>query len=268
MEQSTLFFNQIPASIIEATDLNDFEKLLFGEVYTMANSYGSIFPTNSYLAKRYGKTSWTISITLKKLQEKGYIRMEYEYEGKEIKRRFIYPYLDLTKGGIVKKPKPPLEISNKGIVKKPKDNISINKSINRSNNNNMSDKSDREIPYLKIIDYLNEKTKRNFRNVEANKKLIRARWNEGYKLEDFKTVIDNMAVNWAGKNFDGVPAENYLQPKTLFSNKFDSYLNQTPLKSKRAVNGIPEWSKPQSSKDRKYLTDEEVEAFINGLEDS
>lgn len=95
--------------------------------------------------------------------------------------------------------------------------------------NNMSDKSDEVIPYSEIISYLNEKTGRGFRNVEANKKLIKARWNEGFKVEDFKTVIDNMVTNWSGKVFNGVPAENYLQPKTLFSNKFDNYLNQKPV---------------------------------------
>ena len=92
----------------------------------------------------------------------------------------------------------------------------------------MSDKSDVSIPYSEIIDYLNEKTGRSFRNVDANKKLIKARWNDGYKLDDFKTVIDNMVANWSGKEFNGTPAETYLQPKTLFSNKFDSYLNQIP----------------------------------------
>ena len=93
---------------------------------------------------------------------------------------------------------------------------------------NMSDKSDDVIPYSEIIEYLNEKTGRSFRNVDANKKLIKARWNDGYKLDDFKTVIDNMVANWSGKEFNGTPAETYLQPKTLFSNKFDSYLNQIP----------------------------------------
>ena len=93
---------------------------------------------------------------------------------------------------------------------------------------NMSDKSDVSIPYSEIIDYLNEKTGRSFRNIDANKKLIKARCNDGYKLDDFKTVIDNMVANWSGKEFNGTPAETYLQPKTLFSNKFDSYLNQIP----------------------------------------
>ncbi|MDG4985155.1 conserved phage C-terminal domain-containing protein [Lactococcus lactis] len=134
-------------------------------------------------------------------------------------------------------------------------------------NNTMSDKSDDVIPYSEILDYLNKKTSRSFRNVEANKKLIRTRWNEGYKLDDFKAVIDNMVVNWSGKNFNGVPAENYLQPKTLFSNKFDSYLNQTQIKStnSKVVKGVPEWSNPQTKKDREYMTNEEVEALINGL---
>ena len=134
-------------------------------------------------------------------------------------------------------------------------------------NNTMSDKSDDVIPYSEILEYLNKKTNREFRNVESNKKLIRARWNEGYKLDDFKTVIDNMVVNWSGKNFNGVPAENYLQPKTLFSNKFDSYLNQIQIKStnNKVVKGAPEWSNPQTKKDREYMTDEEVEALINGL---
>ena len=93
---------------------------------------------------------------------------------------------------------------------------------------NMSVKTDEVIPYSEIIEYLNEKTGRSFRNVDANKKLIKARWNDGYKLDDFKMVIDNMVANWSGKEFNGTPAETYLQPKTLFSNKFDSYLNQIP----------------------------------------
>ena len=95
---------------------------------------------------------------------------------------------------------------------------------------NMSVKTDEVIPYSEIVDYLNEKTGRKFKSIEANKKLIRARWNDGYKLDDFKTVIDNMVINWSGKDFNGTPAETYLQPKTLFSNKFDGYLNQITRK--------------------------------------
>ncbi len=135
-------------------------------------------------------------------------------------------------------------------------------------NNNMSDKSDDVIPYSEILDYLNKKTSRSFRNVEANKKLIRTRWNEGYKLDDFKAVIDNMVVNWSGKNFNGVPAENYLQPKTLFSNKFDSYLNQPQIKStnSKVVKSAPNWSNQRFEKDEETMTAEEFEEYMNGLD--
>lgn len=135
-------------------------------------------------------------------------------------------------------------------------------------NNTMSDKSDDVIPYSEILDYLNKKTSRSFRNVEANKKLIRTRWNEGYKLEDFKAVIDNMVVNWSGKNFNGVPAENYLQPKTLFSNKFDSYLNQPQIKStnNKVVKSAPNWSNQRFEKDEETMTAEEFEEYMNGLD--
>lgn len=78
------------------------------------------------------------------------------------------------------------------------------------------------IPYKEIIDYLNSKTGKNYRaNVQKNKSLIKARWSEGYQLDDFKQVIDNMVKNWHGTEY-----AKYLRPETLFGTKFDGYLNQ------------------------------------------
>lgn len=78
------------------------------------------------------------------------------------------------------------------------------------------------IPYKEIIDYLNSKTGKNYRdNVQKNRSLIKARWSEGYRLEDFKQVIDNMVTDWSGTKY-----AKYLRPETLFGTKFDGYLNQ------------------------------------------
>jgi uncharacterized phage protein (TIGR02220 family) len=78
------------------------------------------------------------------------------------------------------------------------------------------------IPYKEIIDYLNSKTGKKYRdNVQKNKSLIKARWSEGYQLEDFKQVIDNMVKDWSGTKY-----AKYLRPETLFGTKFDGYLNQ------------------------------------------
>ena len=114
--------------------------------------------------------------------------------------------------------------------------VRLGKSKDRlgKSNNNMSDKSDDVIPYSEIISYLNEKTGRSFRTTEAHKRFIKARWNENYKLDDFKRVVDNKVADWTGKTINGQPAEKYLQPSTLFGTKFDNYLNQTPMRQEQA----------------------------------
>lgn len=91
-------------------------------------------------------------------------------------------------------------------------------------NNNTSDNKSDHIQYKQIIDYLNEKAGKHFKNVESNKKLIRARWHEGYRLDDFKKVIDNKVLD--ANDANSFFTDKYLQPSTLFGNKFDQYLNQ------------------------------------------
>ncbi|AFU16587.1 gp45 [Bacillus thuringiensis MC28] len=99
-------------------------------------------------------------------------------------------------------------------------------------NTSSSDESDTKvsIPYQEILNYLNEKADKNFNHkAESHKKLIRARWNEGYTVENFKTVIDNKVSQWLGKfDKEGKPLDQYLRPSTLFALKhFDNYLNET-----------------------------------------
>lgn len=97
-----------------------------------------------------------------------------------------------------------------------------------------------KIPYKQILDYLNQKTGKHYRNVKTNRDLIRARWNDGFRFDDFKKVIDNKVAEWLGTGVTfsgGQLAENYLQPSTLFSGKFDKYLNQTV---NNAAKNVPE----------------------------
>lgn len=73
-----------------------------------------------------------------------------------------------------------------------------------------------------IITYLNLKANTNYRpNTNKTKSLINARLNEGFTLEDFKTVIDKKSNEWLGSDY-----EKFLRPETLFGNKFENYLNQ------------------------------------------
>ncbi len=87
--------------------------------------------------------------------------------------------------------------------------------------------------YKSVIDYLNEKSNTKFRIVESHKKFIKARYNEGYKTEDFYKVIDNKVSSW----INDPKYSGYLRPSTLFGNKFDSYLNENRNKKERIVSG-------------------------------
>ena len=94
---------------------------------------------------------------------------------------------------------------------------------NTTENISMSDKSD-AAPYKTIIEYLNNKVNKRFSyKSESNRKLIKARFNEGYKLEDFIKVIDIKTNEWINDE----KMKTYLQPSTLFrGSNFDKYLNQ------------------------------------------
>lgn len=89
------------------------------------------------------------------------------------------------------------------------------------------------VPYKEIISYLNEKAGKKLRwDVKSNQKEIKARFNEGYTLDDFKTVIDKKYNEWGRKPTKeelqrGIKDMRiYLRPKTLFGSNFDVYLNQ------------------------------------------
>lgn len=97
----------------------------------------------------------------------------------------------------------------------------------------VSDNEEEDIPYKEIISYLNEKANRNYRpNIQKNKTLIKARWSEGFRLDDFKHVIDTTVKDWSGTKY-----EKYLRPETLFGSKFEGYLNQAPRIKTETIDG-------------------------------
>lgn len=89
-------------------------------------------------------------------------------------------------------------------------------------NNNILSPSSTAYPYKDVIDYLNQRTGKNYKSTtKKNQTVIRARTDEGFSLDDFKRVIDNKVAEWKGTNM-----EKYLRPETLFGTKFEGYLNQ------------------------------------------
>lgn len=87
----------------------------------------------------------------------------------------------------------------------------------------LSDKVELPIPYKEITDYLNQKSETNYRHTgKKTQSLIKARFSEGFNLDDFKQVIDIKASEWLRDK----SMNKYLRPETLFGTKFESYLNQ------------------------------------------
>jgi uncharacterized phage protein (TIGR02220 family) len=94
--------------------------------------------------------------------------------------------------------------------------------VNESKVNEIKE-DDSKIPYLDIIEFLNEETGSHFKpNSAKTRLLIKARWNEGFTIDDFKDVINKKVASWS-KNPE---MAKYLRPETLFGTKFEGYLNE------------------------------------------
>lgn len=124
-------------------------------------------------------------------------------------------------------------ITQKGISILTKRQMEINQTDTPIPDINTDKKNtDREsIPFSEIIGHLNSKAGTSFRaSSKDTQKHILARWNEGYRLEDFFRVIDAKASEW---RYDKKMAP-YLRPSTLFGTKFESYLQQYKEPQKKA----------------------------------
>jgi len=98
----------------------------------------------------------------------------------------------------------------------------------KNNKDIVEQDSTTSIPFKTIIDYLNKKADRNFKHTTAStRKFIKARFNDEFTLDDFKIVIDKKSKEWLNTDMD-----KFLRPETLFSNKFDGYLQQKEVKEK------------------------------------
>ena len=100
--------------------------------------------------------------------------------------------------------------------------------VNENENVNVKDKKDivgqaaTKYPYKAVIDYLNDKAGTAFKDQSKDsRKHIKARFDDGFCLDDFFRVIDNKVAEWGGTEM-----APYLRPSTLFGTKFEAYLNQ------------------------------------------
>lgn len=85
-----------------------------------------------------------------------------------------------------------------------------------------------------IIDYLNKRAVKKY-SVKTKKtaQLIHKLLDNGFTVEDFERVIDIKCKQWLNNE----KMNQYLRPRTLFSEKFEDYLNEAPERVQQASSG-------------------------------
>lgn len=213
----------IPKEIWEEKSLSILEKVMLVEIDSLEDEEDGCYASNKYFANFFKLTNGRISQIINCLQQKGYIKIEYQYNGKEIERRIIRinkpPYPEVFNklntclenyAGVFNKLKG-------GYLENSKDN---NIYINNTNNN---------ITIVEqVINYMNELAGTNFKPTTTKTiSLIKARLKEGFNVEDLKDVVYYKYNEWYKKPFkftNGMMSDTYYRPNTLFGTKFEEYL--------------------------------------------
>ena len=101
-------------------------------------------------------------------------------------------------------------------------------------NNNVSEEKPSKVVWTDetrhIIDYLNKRAGKKY-SVKTKKtaQLIHRLLDNGFTVEDFERVIDIKCKQWLNNE----KMNQYLRPRTLFSEKFEDYLNEAPVRNKQ-----------------------------------
>ena len=270
------YYAIIPANVRYDNRLKPNEKLLYGEITSLANKHGYCYASNKYFANLYDVSKRTISNWISNLDKFGYIKLEYEYKknSKEIEKRKIF-----IASSIVVKEDPHEENFHTPMKKTsipPRRNLLCpheenfqdnNTSINTINKNNRysqagpdrASKDPSKDLRKDIISYLNKKTNKHYKpNSNKTKSLINARFNEGFQdLDDYKKVIDVTTEEWK----DDPKMEKFLRPETLFGNKFEGYLNQTPKQKGYMDDKVDSYYEKLKAEEERILNGDNAEYF-------
>ena len=192
-------------------NLTQCQKLVFLSLCDQADENGKSFPNVNTIAKRAVCDVRSVYNCLKVLKKRGLLRVVNK-KG----RSSDYYITGLTSESISY---PPENISDPT----PELNSPITtNTINHHKTNNCTFKKEA----IKIIEFLNEVSGKNFRKVETNYKPVIALLKDGFSSNDIKNVIRRKSRS----DFKEGEWRKYLRPETLFrKSKFESYFAEIPL---------------------------------------
>lgn len=236
MDQNLLFSSELfskgygfmPKLVAKDQDLSIEAKAIYSYLASYSGAGLSSFPSTSLILHDLGISENRYLKHRKTLVDKGYLTIKRERLDNGFSKN-IY-IINQNPSEVVHLNSVHLQnvgignvgIQNEGTISNSFKSNNINSNSNNKKILSSSDEQD-DVPYKEIIDYLNLKTSKSYKHsTSKTKSLIKARWNEGFRVDDFKKVIDNKCFEWIGN--PGMA--KYLRPETLFGTKFEGYLNE------------------------------------------
>lgn len=98
MEERPNYYAIIPAEVRYDENLKANEKLMYGEITALTYKTGECWASNNYFARLYKTTPQAISKWILNLSKYGYLSIDYEYEGKMIKKRILKVSTNIDRG--------------------------------------------------------------------------------------------------------------------------------------------------------------------------
>jgi uncharacterized phage protein (TIGR02220 family) len=222
-------YYQVSGWMLNRLELKGIQLEIYAIIYGFSQDGESEFTGSiQYLCEFTGTSRPTVIKALKELTEKKYllkdekiingIKFNRYKVNLQVVKKLYWGSKEILLGG-----------SKETLLGGSKETLHNNKVLdNKVFNNNKNNNSN---VYKEIIDYLNKKLGTEYKHTtKSTQEHIKARLNEKFTVEDFKTVIDNKYDDWKGTEF-----EQYLRPTTLFGTKFENYLNSKTTRKSQQV---------------------------------
>lgn len=269
--------------LIDREDLTIYEKMIYMTLVRHSNENSICFPSYRTIAQKSGCSERQAKKVVKDLEKKKLIKKENRTKGNsKEKESNVYIVLSTKVSSECDTQQVVNVVHNGGecdaqqvvnVVHSNKTNINktnLTNNIYSSVEQKEEKTKDKEI-YKRVIDYLNKTADKSFKSTTKKTiSLIDARLKEGFTEEEFYKVIDNKVLNW----LDDDKMNAYLRPETLFGNKFESYLNETPKKDLKGNEGVKGKIKANNNKFANFnqtfdkYTENELDAIIKKSQDA
>jgi DNA-binding transcriptional ArsR family regulator len=270
------YYSITPANVRYDRKLKANEKLLFSEITALANKSGYCTATNGYFAPLYDVTKTTISNWINHLKEKGYVKVVFQKNGKQIIGRKIYPVMNPIKENkntpVKEKDNTPIKENDNTYSRKEQEGIKENfkhpikekfkeniTSINNTSiNNNIRALPDaqaqipKELTQTQIIEIEFEKLWALYPRKQGKKSALRhyKAWRKADKTHTYELMLSKLTNYLKYRKIKGISLEFTPYGSTWFYSHYDDVLDMTPPKpqfnkSVKPVRRATDWRQVQ-----------------------